>query len=161
VTEVPSNIERRPNGAALVIAAILLAIAALLVWDASRLGGAASYARIGPATFAYAIGAFLAVLSVWTAWTAMWGDFPHWDVPDISPAFWIAAGMIVQMVLLKPLGFSIATGLLFALTVRGFGRKPLWQAVAVGIPLAFLIWIVFARLLMLALPAGPLERLIP
>ena len=159
--DVQPKSERRPNRAALAIAAMLLVIAAVVAWDASRLGGAASYARIGPATFAYAIALFLGFLGLWTGFTAFRGEFPHWDVPDVSPAFWIAGGLVVQMVLLKPLGFSIATGLLFALTVRGFGRKPLWQAIAVGIPLAFLLWIVFARLLMLSLPAGPLERLIP
>jgi putative tricarboxylic transport membrane protein len=65
----------------------------------------------------------------------------------------------MQMLLLKPAGFSIATGLLFAATARGFGRGPLWLTVPAGVVFALLVWIVFAKGLSLNLPAGPLESL--
>jgi putative tricarboxylic transport membrane protein len=73
---------------------------------------------------------------------------------------WIVGGLAAQMLLLKVAGFSIATGLLFAATARAFGRGPLWLTIPVGIVLAFVIWVIFARGLQLSLPAGPLERLI-
>jgi putative tricarboxylic transport membrane protein len=63
------------------------------------------------------------------------------------------------MLLLKLAGFSIATGLLFAATAKGMGRGPLWMTVPVGVVLALVIWLVFAGVLQLSLPAGPLERL--
>ena len=153
--------ERRPNWAALIVAIVLLASAALVIVDAVRLGGTAQYARIGPAIFAYVVGLFLVALAIWTVVDALQGRFSRWDVPELGPVVWIACGMIAQMLLLPHVGFSIATGVLFAMTSRGFGRKPLWLGLAVGIPFAFMIWIIFARLLMLSLPAGPLERLIP
>ncbi|SMQ68668.1 putative tricarboxylic transport membrane protein [Devosia lucknowensis] len=153
--------ERRPNWAALVTAAVLMAVAVLIVAEAVKLGNAARYARVGPATFAYVIGFFLAGLSLWTLIHALRDKFPRWTVPELGPVAWVAGGMIAQMVLLPYAGFSIATGLLFALTARGFGQRPFWLGLAVGVPLAFFVWLVFARLLMLSLPAGPLERLIP
>ena len=55
--------------------------------------------------------------------------------------------------------FSIATGLLFAATAKGFGRGPLWMTVPLGIVFAFFVYVVFAKGLQLSLPAGPLERL--
>ena len=66
---------------------------------------------------------------------------------------------VLQMLLLKPLGFSIATGLLFAFTARGFGRGPLWMTVPIGIVVSLVIWLIFSGLLNLSLPAGPLESL--
>lgn len=153
--------ERRPNWAALIISVILIGIATLIMWEATKLAGAARYARVGPSTFAYVIGAMLAGLGLWTLYTAFRGSFPRWEVPELGPVAWVSGGMIAQMVLLPHLGFSVATGILFGMTARGFGRRPLWLTIAIGIPFALLIWIVFARLLMLSLPAGPIERLIP
>jgi putative tricarboxylic transport membrane protein len=74
---------------------------------------------------------------------------------------WIVGGLVAQMLLLKTAGFAIATGVLFALAARGFGRGPLWATVPMGIVFAFVIWLIFARVLHLSLPAGPLERLVP
>jgi putative tricarboxylic transport membrane protein len=153
--------ERRPNWAALIVALFLLAIAGVVAWDASRIGGAASYARVGPKTLPYVISGALAVLSAWTAYTAFFKPFPRWEVPELSPVLWIAGGLLIQMLLLNTVGFSIATGLMFGMAARGFGRKPLWLGIAIGIPFSFLVWIVFSRILMLSLPAGPIERLIP
>ena len=39
---------------------------------------------------------------------------------------------MLQLLLLKTAGFSIATGLLFAFTAKGFGRGPLWLTIPVG-----------------------------
>jgi putative tricarboxylic transport membrane protein len=49
--------------------------------------------------------------------------------------------------------------LLFAATAKGMGRGPLWMTVPIGVVLALVIWLVFAGVLQLSLPAGPLERL--
>ena len=67
---------------------------------------------------------------------------------------------MLQLLLLKAAGFSIATGLLFAFTARGFGRGPLWLTIPIGVVFALFVWFIFSRVLMLSLPAGPLERLI-
>ena len=77
-----------------------------------------------------------------------------------GPVLWIVGGLVLQMLLLKPLGFSIATGFLFALTARGFGRGPLWLTIPIGIVFALFVWFLFSRVLMLSLPTGPLESLI-
>ena len=152
--------QRRPDWVALAIA-VLLGVAAIIIgWSTAMMPGAANYARIGPTSFPYAIAAVLFVLAVWTAVAALRGEFPKREEQNIAPMVWIVAGLAAQMLLLKVAGFSIATGLLFAATARGFGRGPLWLTIPVGIVLAFVIWIIFARGLQLSLPAGPLERLI-
>lgn len=65
------------------------------------------------------------------------------------------------MALLRVAGFSIATGVLFALTAQAFGYGRLWKSLPIGIAFAFLIYLVFARGLQLSLPAGLLESLLP
>lgn len=151
--------KRRPDRAALVIAAGLLVISAVVAWDAGRLGGAANYARIGPQTVPYAVALCLAVLGVWTVFEAWRGDFPEREPQEIRPVLWIVGGLLAQMILIRFVGFSIATGLLFAMTARGMGRVNLAMALASGIVISFLVWLLFARVLQLTLPAGPVEQL--
>ncbi len=127
--------------------------------DTARIGGAASYAKIGPKAFPYAIATGLLLLSIGTAVKAWRGDFPARERDAPAPILWIVGGLAAQMLLLKLAGFSIATGILFACTARGFGKGPLWITLPVGILLSLAVWLIFGRVLQLSLPAGPLERL--
>lgn len=151
---------RRPDRAALVMAAALAGVGALITWSTYSMGGAASYSRIGPTVFPYAIAAAFFVLAVWTVFAALRNDFPEREPQKFGPIVWIVGGLAGQMLLLNIVGFSIATGLLFAATARGFGRGPLWLTIPIGIALSFAVWLVFSKGLQLTLPAGPLERLI-
>ena len=161
MTETTSSPEqdRRPDWAAIAIGVGLGLIAALIAWNTSGLRGG-GYSRIGPAAFPYAIAAGMAVLSVWTIVSAARGLFPARDHDEGAPIVWIVCGLVAQMLLLEPAGFSIATGLLFAATARAFGRGPLWKTIPIGIVVSFAIWLVFTQLLKLSLPAGPLEQLL-
>jgi len=151
--------KRRPDRAALVVAAILAVVAVVIAWSTASQGAGANYARVGPTTFPYFIAAVFFGLSIWTAFEAVRGDFPEREHQEISPILWIVGGLVAQMLLLKVAGFAIATGLLFAATARAFGRGPLWQTIPIGLVLSFIIWIIFAKGLQLSLPAGPLEQL--
>lgn len=151
---------RRPDRAALVIAAGLLVLAAILVWDTMRLATGGAYARVGPQTIPYGIAGCLAGLGLWTIIAAWRGDFPERAPQETRPVLWIVGGLALQLVLIRWAGFSIATGLLFGLVARGFGERRLWLSVPAGILLACAVWVVFARGLQLSLPAGPLEQML-
>jgi putative tricarboxylic transport membrane protein len=155
----PITQTRRADGAALLIAAAMFAVAAVLVWDASRLGGAATYARIGPQIAPQVVALCLAGLGVWTVVAAFRRDFPAREPQELRPVLWIVGGLVAQLALLRITGFSIATGVLFGFVAYGLGRRPLWIGIPAGILLALIIWIVFARGLALHLPGGPLEAL--
>jgi putative tricarboxylic transport membrane protein len=156
-----ANVSRRPDGAALVIAAIMAAIAAVIIWQTSQMRVPPIQARVGPQVFPYIISGGLLLLSIGTVVSALRRGFPERERDDLGPIAWIIGGLVAQLLLLSTLGFSIATGLLFALTARGFGRGPLWQTIPIGIVFAFVVWFIFARGLQLSLPMGPLERLVP
>jgi hypothetical protein len=151
--------QRRPDGAALAIAVILVVIAAVIFFDVARVKDAAGYSQVGPATVPEWISFGLIGLAVWTAIEAFRGDFPQRERQEFGPVVWVVAGLAAQMLLLNRAGFSIATGILFALVAAGFGRRKLWLTIPIGIVLCLGIWLIFAGLLQLSLPAGPLEHL--
>ena len=57
-------------------------------------------------------------------------------------------------------GFIPATTILFAMTAAAFGRRAFLVDLAIGFVLAFVIYLMFDKVLTLSLPAGPLERLL-
>jgi len=157
VSAAPSS--RRPDGAALVIAALLGGLAVIIFWQTRAMPVSGQYAKVGPTTLPYAMAGFLALLAIGHVFAAFRHGVQERDADRLGPMLWIVGGLVLQMLLLKPAGFAIATGLLFAFTARGFGRGPLWFTVPLGIVVSLVIWLIFSGLLNLSLPAGPLEHL--
>ena len=150
--------ERRPERAALAVAAALLVVAGVIAWDASHLSSVARYARIGPQTVPLVIALCLAGLGIWTIIEAWRGDFPERDRQEVRPVLWIVAALLVQLLTIRTVGFSIAAGLLFALVARGFGERRWWLSVPAGLLISLVIWLIFARGLAMTQPAGPIEQ---
>ena len=154
------NLSRRPDGAALVIAAILAGIAVVIFWQTSQMRVPLQQQRVGPTVFPYIVATGMVLLAIGTVVSAMRGSFPERSKDDYSAIFWIVGGLVGQILLLSTAGFSIATGVLFAFTAKAFGRGPLWQTIPIGVVFSFVVWFIFAMGLQLSLPAGPLERLL-
>jgi putative tricarboxylic transport membrane protein len=151
----------RPDWPVVVIGLALLAVAAVVGWEAHRVSSHAVTYGLGPTAFPAAVAVLLAVLGAATVVAGWRGTFPEREHDEAGPVLWIVAGLVAQMLLISYTGFSIATGILFAATARGMGRGPLWLTVPVGVVLSLIVWTIFAKLLRLNLPAGPLEHLIP
>ncbi len=152
--------QRRPDLAALVIALGLAALGGVMLWDSARLADLGGYSGVGPASVPRVVAGGLIVLAVWTAIAAFRGYFPTRQRQEPGPVLWIVAGLAAQLMLLHVAGFSIATGILFAFTARAFGKRKLAYTIPAGIVFALAVWFVFSQLLMLHLPAGPLEHLV-
>ena len=157
----PGKPRSQPDRAAFGIALLLAALAALIAWNAAHLNAnLASYSRVGASAFPYAVAALLLAAALGTVVAAAKGEFPDREPLELGPVGWIVGGLVAQVVLLGFAGFSIATGVLFAFTARGFGGKPLWLTVPLGTVFAFILYVLFSKGLQLSLPQGPLERLI-
>ncbi|WP_374644806.1 tripartite tricarboxylate transporter TctB family protein [Tabrizicola sp.] len=152
--------ERRPRWAAFVIAGGLAGLAAMLLLDAAGLKQDGGYAGVGPADVPRIVAYGLLGLAVMTVVAGLRGDLPRPPRQAPAPVMWILGGLGLQLALLHVVGFVISGALLFGMTARGFGQRPLWKAVAVGFVLALVIYGVFDRVLKLNLPGGPLELLI-
>src|SRR5690606_3972531 len=155
-----SNNARRPDGAAFVIAVILAAIAIVIFWQTSQMRVPPVQQRVGPTVFPYVVATGLALLSIGTFVSAFRHGFPERSKDDYGPIFWIAGGLVAQILLLPTAVFALAPGIPFALPAEGFARGPLWQTSPIGIVFAFVVWFIFARGLQLSLPMGPFERLV-
>lgn len=151
---------RRPNWAALGVAAFLAVFAIVILWDMTRLTGAAGYSQVGPATVPRWIASGMLILSALTAISAVRGTAePAEPVRAPMAVVWVIVGLLLQIALLHSAGFTIATGLMFACVARGFDERRWYISIPVGLGLSFFVYAVFSQLLNLSLPAGWLERL--
>ncbi|HEV7418077.1 tripartite tricarboxylate transporter TctB family protein [Tianweitania sediminis] len=158
--EAEQPVARRPDRAALLIALVLAVVGLAIGWSTLQAGGVAAYTPVGPKTVPFIVAACLIGLALWTAVEAWRGNFPEREEQQTAPILWVVGGLIVQMLTIKTIGFSLATGLLFAATAFAFNERRLWLTLPFGIVFSFAVWFIFARGLQLSLPAGWLERLV-
>lgn len=150
---------RIPSRPTAVIAVVLFAIAFITYWDASHMKARATYGMS-----ASAASYFVAVLFVALAIGHLISAFKPSDI-EVEAADWMAVGWIgfalaglIGSIWLGG-GFILGSTLLFALTARAFGRKALLVDLCLGAVIGVLVFLFFNKLLTLALPQGPLERL--
>lgn len=151
---------RRPDGAAFIIAGVLAAIGALLIWQGSVIPDKGGYAGIGSGAAPLFVGACLWALAAAHLWKGLRHGATGIPRQNPVPIMFIVGGLALQLALLHPLGFSIASGLLFAWTAAAFGKRNFAISLPAGIAFALAIYAVFDQLLKLNLPAGFLETLI-
>ena len=151
---------RSPDGAAFIIAALLAAFGAVLLWDASAIPDKGGYAGIGPAAMPKVVGWGLIALAAATTAGAFRGRLAAVPRQNPVPLLLIGAGLVCQIALLHSLGFALATAILFAATAAAFGKRNLLITLPVGYALAFAIYGLFDGILRLNLPGGWLETLI-
>jgi putative tricarboxylic transport membrane protein len=132
---------------AMAIAVGLLAIALIVLWDASALP--APVYGIGPRAMPIIVAIGLIVLALGNAWLAWCGDFPEREPYD-ARALGLILGGLVALIAVIGLGggFIIATTVVFAATAAAF-----------GFVMSLTVYLLFTKLLTLSLPIGPLERL--
>ena len=148
---------RRPY---LIIGLLLLAVAAVTAWDASTMRITANYG-VGADAASYLVALMLVGLAVGHFVAAFWGAGMAVDEVDYKAVGWVglALASLVATIGLGG-GFILGTTLLFAFTARAFGRRAFLADLVIGFVLAALVYGLFHGLLTLALPEGPLERLI-
>ena len=128
-----------------------------------------SYARVGPQVFPYVIGAgliviggFLALTAVNGSWSVTWAETADGD--STRRAFWgrmssvglVGLGLVANAALIAPLGFVVASTLMFALTTRAFGSRRFFFDLVIAAVFSGFIFVSFTYALGLSLPAGTL-----
>jgi putative tricarboxylic transport membrane protein len=151
---------RRPDGAAFIIAVLLAGLGTLLIWEGRSIPDKGGYAGIGSGHAPVFVGVCLWLLALAHVWKGLRHGATAIARQQPVPVLFITGGLALQLVLLHPLGFSIASGLLFACTAAAFGKRNFAISLPVGIGFALVIYGIFDKLLKLNLPAGFLENLI-
>lgn len=143
-------------GAALVVLAVALWI------DATRLPPP-TVMGVGPSAAPRLVGALLAGLGI-AHWVVAWrgrGQVLEVDRGNHRSLAWVMGALVGLIIVLQfGGGFVLGSAWLFVATARGFGEAIRARSVALGLGLALLVYLFFTRVLTLALPAGPLERLL-
>lgn len=154
-------LERGPE---LGVAALLMALGGLVVADSLRLGH--GWADDGPESgyFPFYIGLALLASSAWIALGALKGWERTSRVFVEREQLRLVMAMLVPSVIyvgaIAAVGIYVASLVLIGWFMRRHGRFGwgLCVAVAAGVPLT--IFLVFERWFLVALPKGPLERLL-
>lgn len=147
------------NKPALIVGVLLLIVAALVGYDASQQTITSTYG-VGPTAMPYVVATGLVVLGLAHFVVAFREGLPEPEEADSKALLWIAGGLIFLIACIGlGGGFIIAIAVVFACTARGIGRQALLVDAAIGFVLGLAIFLVFAKVLTLILPSGPLERL--
>ena len=140
----------------------LLALAALIGFDAANMRVPPVHAKVGPRVFPVLVSIGLALSGlalVWQARRRESGLQVEGDSDWLAVAV-IAVGLIVHMNILRPFGFVPAGIMLFMCVAFAFGSRRYLRDGIVAVIVAVVTYIVFTRFLGLQLPPGLLQGLL-
>lgn len=150
----------------IVVALVVLVAGIGVVWMTTLINVSPAYARIGPNVFPRIVGGALALAGLLLLVTAVSGRWaceatdPDEPRPDLVPLIWVGGGLVLNLLLIKAIGFILASTLMYVCIARGFGARRWWFAALVGFVLALVAYYGFARLLGLRMGGGLIEDLI-
>ena len=161
----------RRSGAAVgetIIALGVMVLAGVVGWQALSIPVSPIYAKIGPTAVPLITAAALALLGVLLLVSALRGGWQPAEekeaTPDRAALLWIVGVLILNVILIGPAGFTIASVILFVGVARAFGSKAFLRNVAIGTTFALIAYFGFAKTLGIDIGAGlvenALERLI-
>lgn len=140
-------------------AALLLAIAALVVWDNLRIG--AGWDDSGPQAgyFPLRVGVAVGIAALAVAWQARRERaqelFATWE--QLRSVSQVLVPLVVYVALITTLGIYVASALFIAAFMRFAGGYAWWKALALGVFTNLVLFVVFELQFKVPLPKGPLE----
>ncbi|PDQ17814.1 tricarboxylic transporter [Mesorhizobium sanjuanii] len=140
----------------------LLACAAAVAWQTLAIPVSPLYSKVGPTVFPYITMAGMVILSLLLILAALRGGWQPEEEKE-TPTDWkamgfVVAGLVANLLLIRPLGFTAASVIMFVLICHGFGsRHPLRDAL-LGLILALAAYFGFARALGVNIGAGFIEN---
>jgi putative tricarboxylic transport membrane protein len=154
----------RPAIGETIIAAGVLVLAIVIFWQTMSIPVSPIYAKVGPTAVPMitALGlVLLGALLMFSALTGGWRTVEEKNVtPDRPALLWIAAGLVLNVLLISNAGFTIASVILFVCVARGFGSKAIVRDAAIGAVFALVAYFGFAQTLGINIGAGIVETAI-
>lgn len=111
------------------IGAGALMLALVLGAGATQIPGTAGYSGVGPNFLPWVVTAALVVCGAGLLWQAFRGGYRQREAPsgaeraDWPPLAWVAAGIVLNALLIERIGFILACTLCFMCAVRGLRRS--------------------------------------
>lgn len=140
----------------------MLCLSAVVLWQTLEIPVSPIYARVGPTIIPMMTSIGLGLLSLALLASALRGGWQTDEekeyTPDKLALGWLAAGMLANILLIGPAGFTISSVVLFTLVARAFGSTRILRDASMGFVFSLLAYLGFARALGINIGAGPLER---
>ncbi|KAA2235771.1 tripartite tricarboxylate transporter TctB family protein [Salinarimonas soli] len=141
-----------------------LAFAGLVLWQTEQIPVSPLYAKVGPRVLPYITTGGIALLGALLLWRGLRGGWQPEEEKEVAPDWRAVAVLTVALVanvtLIGPLGFSLASTILFVLVAYAFGDRHVVRNAGIGLVLALLAYFGFARTLGVNIGAGFLENLL-
>jgi putative tricarboxylic transport membrane protein len=152
----------RPAVGETIIAAGVLVLAAVILWQTAIIPVSPIYAKVGPTIVPYITALGLAVLGLLLLYSALKGGWQPEEEKEITPdrpaLLWVIAGLTLNVLLITYAGFTIASVVLFVCVARGFGSKVILRDAGIGAAFALIAYFGFAQTLGINIGAGILEN---
>ena len=147
----------------IVLAIGVLALAGIVAQQTTVIPISPMYAKVGPTVFPWMVAGGLAALGLLLLVQALRGGWPTDDdvaqlKVDWRALGWVLAGLIANIALIGPVGFILASTLLFCCVARGFGSAQLPRDAAIALVFSALTYVGFARVLGINIGSGVIER---
>jgi len=152
----------RPAVGETIIAAGVLVLAAVIIWQTAIIPVSPIYAKVGPTIVPYITALGLAGLGLLLLYSALKGGWQPEEEKEITPdrpaLLWVTAGLALNVLLISYAGFTIASVVLFICVARGFGSKAILRDAGIGAAFALIAYFGFAQTLGINIGAGILEN---
>lgn len=153
-----------PSRPEIVVAAVVIVLALAAAWQTFSIPKSPLYSQVGPTLAPHLVWIGLLALGLALMAAALRGGWQEAEeretAPDRVALGWLAAGLVLNVVLIGPAGFTVASVVLFVCITHAFGSRRLVRDVAIGATLALVAYFGFARGLGLDIGQGPVERAI-
>ena len=139
-----------------ILGGLVLFLGLFIAYETTQLTSGPGYAAVGPALFPYMIAAGLVVIGALVLREAFFGHVAHERGMELDwgAVLLLLVGLVVQGILLLPLGWVLATTAMFVVVARAFGsRRPLLDA-GIGLAITVIAFVLFNYGLGLNLPGG-------
>lgn len=148
-------------------AVFVLALGLLSAWQAAVIPTTPLYAQVGPKAIPYLIAAALVVLGIGLVVAALRGGWSHdlEEVQEAPPTNWRAltlllAGLLANLSLIVPFGFTVAATVQFTLAAAAFGSVAHARNVAIAFVVSLGAYALFVKALGVNIGAGVIEALV-
>jgi putative tricarboxylic transport membrane protein len=148
----------------LIIALCVIALAAIIYWQTLQIPVSPIYAQVGPTIVPTMCALGLGLLGIMLLVSALRGGWQPEEEREVKPdraaLLWIVAGLVLNVLLIGPVGFTLASIVLFVCVARGFGSGNIVRDVSIATVFALIAYFGFAKTLGINIGAGFIEHAI-
>ncbi|MCX7325153.1 MAG: tripartite tricarboxylate transporter TctB family protein [Hyphomicrobiales bacterium] len=146
----------------LTVALGVVALAFVVLWQAWSIPVSPIYAKVGPTLVPIMAGLGLLIFGLALVLSAVRGGWQPDEekaiTPDRRALGWVLAGLALNVLTIGPLGFTLASILLFVCVTRGFGSRNMLRDAWIGAVFALIAYLGFAKTLNINIGSGVIEN---